>query len=100
LRRGSAWYKQYCPAISIDTALASSFSAELDAAGIPRAFYETEEGQFSCYIDLCKMKMGPSSYCEDDQMLALSEFSVDAVRETWEQIGRAQRRAQKGGTIT
>lgn len=48
--------------ISIDTALAKQYQAELEALRIPREMYHTEEGKFSMYLDLVGLQAGASSY--------------------------------------
>jgi len=60
-----------CPRISIDTVLASQYSKELKAAGIPSEMYETEECR-SMYFDLVGNQYGPSSY-EPDKMIKFGE---------------------------
>jgi hypothetical protein len=54
--------------IGIDTVLAAEGQEKLAAAGIPSYMYQTKEGGFSCYIDAVKRKIGPSSYCEEQEM--------------------------------
>jgi len=62
--------KHYSP-IGIDTVLANEFEKELKEAKVDPLLYELKEGKFSCYIDAVKMKIGPSSFCSEDQMQQL-----------------------------
>jgi len=57
--------------ISIDTVLAKRFAKSLKAAGVPDTLFTKEEGRFSCYINATTMKMGPSSFCPENQMVQL-----------------------------
>lgn len=51
--------------IGIDTALATGNKEKLEAAGVDRRSYYTQEGKFSMYIDAVEGKYGPSSYAVD-----------------------------------
>jgi len=65
------------PRLSIDTALASEYSEGLQRMGVDQIMYHTEEGKFSMYIDLVNQKMGPSSFCSEDELLDLKvEYPV------------------------
>lgn len=55
--------------LCIDTAIASEYEEEILAAGIPKYVFETEEGKFSMYVDCMNQKAGPSSYCDESQMI-------------------------------
>lgn len=57
--------------IGIDTPLAAEFEQQLKQAEIPEWLYETREGGFSCYIDLTRDQIGPSSYCKPSEMKSL-----------------------------
>ena len=66
------------PSISIDTLLAKTFAKELVDLDIPSWMYETEEGKYSCYLDLVEGKVGPSSYAPD-KMVKLKTISSEAI---------------------
>lgn len=58
--------------LSVDTAILQNFP------DLPKVFnniderlYTAEEGKFSCYIDAVEETMGPSSYCQKEEMVAL-----------------------------
>lgn len=55
------------PNVGIDTALAAEYKQQISDAGIPKWLFQIKEGKFSCYIDAVECKMGPSSFCEEDQ---------------------------------
>jgi hypothetical protein len=57
--------------LGIDTAIASEFEPQLKKRKISDLLYKTEEGKFSCYVDLVSRKMGPSSYCKDSKYVDL-----------------------------
>jgi len=57
--------------VGIDTALADEHWQHLLAAGVPEWCMTRKEGQFSCYIDAVAGKIGPSSYCDPEQMVDL-----------------------------
>ena len=59
------------PNIGIDTALAAEFQEQLVKMDIPSWLFHVKEGKFSCYIDAVQCKMGPSSFCKDDQMVPI-----------------------------
>jgi hypothetical protein len=54
--------------LSVDTALAAAYEKEILAADVPAWMFSVKEGQYSCYIDLVGMRMGPSSYCKEEEM--------------------------------
>jgi organic radical activating enzyme len=62
--------------ISIDTTLAAAYEKQIEAAGIPSWLFHTQEGKFSCYIDAVESKIGPSSYCQPEQMIVLTDRRV------------------------
>lgn len=70
----SDWFKliedryQY---VGIDTVLACQWKENLEISRVPNIFYETEEGKFSCYIDLVNLRMGPCSYTDNYDKLEL-----------------------------
>ena len=55
--------------ISIDTVLASQYEQELINANISPHMFHTKDGRFSCYIDAVSRKIGPSSFCEESEMV-------------------------------
>jgi hypothetical protein len=68
--------RPYGAAVSIDTVLAKEYEDQILAAQVPSWLFTTEEGQFSCYIDAVKNKMGPSSYCGEDSMIDIAEHRL------------------------
>ena len=64
------------PQISIDTALAQQSVNEMTAAGIPTWCYSTIEGEHSMYIDAVERKIGPSSYCKQNEMVKLTDNTL------------------------
>lgn len=70
--------RRKCPELGLDTVLAAQNHDRLQALGIPRILYETDEGKFSMYIDAVNGKAGPSSFRGDDQMIALDLARLDA----------------------
>lgn len=62
--------------MSIDTALAKKQTRLLEKIKAWRKTYSTEEGKFSCYIDAVSKKMGPSSYCDPEEMMDLTDERV------------------------
>jgi organic radical activating enzyme len=67
-QRGSGDYQwTYTPpafegSISIDTAFAQQYKAELDKHNVSQTLYYLEEGRFSLYYDAVANQYGPSSY--------------------------------------
>jgi len=57
--------------IGIDTPLAAEYQEQLQRLEVPDWLYDTKEGAFSCYIDLTKDQIGPSSYCKPEEMKSL-----------------------------
>tara|TARA_Y100000034_G_C6890471_1_gene409525 strand:- start:605 stop:2128 length:1524 start_codon:yes stop_codon:yes gene_type:complete len=70
-----------CPPIGIDTVMVQQFEEQLEQAGIPGIMYQKEEGMFSCYIDAVENKIGPSSFCEQDDMV---DFTRNTFLETFQ----------------
>jgi organic radical activating enzyme len=64
--------------IGVDTVIAKQFDKEFIAGNIDKRLYDTKEGKFSCYIDAIDMKIGPSSFCQDDEM---KDFNSDTFLE-------------------
>ena len=62
--------KEWYVNVGIDTCMARKYQDKLVKEGIPRISYHVDEGKFSCYIDGCQEKMGPSSY-EPERMVDL-----------------------------
>lgn len=48
--------------IGIDTLTSKNFEKQLKEKGVSDIFYDTEDGKFSCYIDVVNGLIGPSSY--------------------------------------
>ncbi len=75
--------------IGIDTPLAAEYEKQLQEAELPEWLYETKEGGFSCYIDLTKDQIGPSSYCKPEEMKSLkceAQWGSDNWKEREEMI--------------
>ena len=60
-----------CPIIGIDTCMVEQFEKQLKDQKVPDYLITNKEGKFSCYIDAVDYRMGPSSYCEDNQFTKL-----------------------------
>jgi hypothetical protein len=73
--------KDECPRISIDTTLAKASAKKLKDTGIPNWMYDIQEGSFSMYIDMVTKKMGPSSFCSNDELIDL-----DWSKKGWDTI--------------
>jgi len=58
--------------VSIDTVVAQEFSVQL-AKVVPDVCITTLEGKFSMYMDAVANKMGPSSYCDAAEMVAIPD---------------------------
>jgi hypothetical protein len=79
--------------IGIDTPLAAEYEEQIRAMEIPDWLFETREGGFSCYIDATAQKMGPSSYCNPEEMKTLKcearwgdedwKEQVEMIYEAW-----------------
>ena len=70
--------------LGIDTVLAGQFEKQLEAAGVSDKFYSIHEGLYSAYIDAVSKKMGPSSFCPEDQMKEVgSYFNADSLQEIY-----------------
>lgn len=79
--------------IGIDTPLAAEYEEQLREMEIPDWLYETKEGGFSCYIDATTGKIGPSSYCDPEEMKTLKcevswgddgyKEQVEMIYDTW-----------------
>ena len=63
-----------CPRLALDTLAAAQLIPHLKELKIPHWLYHTREGQFSCYIDAVTLKMGPSSYCEEEEYQKIRFF--------------------------
>ena len=66
--------KGECPYISIDTTLASKYEHKLKELDIPQWLFHTDEGKFSAYFDAIERKFGPSSFCDDAEMVDIEEY--------------------------
>lgn len=64
------WYslakKAKLKMLAIDTVLAKGLPGE-----VPKTWYHTEEGAWSCYINALTEQMGPSSYCDSGKMVPI-----------------------------
>ena len=80
--------KNECPYLSIDTVLAAQYDAALQQAGIPKWTYHIKDGGFSAYVDAVAMKMGPSSYGDESEMIDLpSQYFMDeAIQQVFSQF--------------
>ena len=58
--------------IGIDTVLVDADEKALIDTGISPIFITDREGKFSCYYDAVNMKMGPSSFCDESEMVAMN----------------------------
>ena len=62
--------------IGIDTCVASKHKDVLEALEIAPTLYDTQEGQFSMYVDAVEMVAAPSSYCDPSQRVSISAGNV------------------------
>jgi len=62
------------PRVSIDTVLASEYAEEWASIGVSPYTLEMVDGSYSCYIDAVNKKIGPSSYCEENEMIDLPSW--------------------------
>jgi len=80
----SGWLKDVKAAevyrFGIDTALAAMSVEALQGEGVDARYYEVEEGRFSMYIDAVHGRAGPSSFCDEGEM-------VDYLGDTREVFG-------------
>jgi hypothetical protein len=74
----NSWQK-----LGIDSAIAAEFENEFESLGIPRAFYYTSEGTFSCYIDAVNLTVAPSSYCDMLAGVSLTECGFEVWNARW-----------------
>lgn len=63
--------RTYGADIGIDTPLAAEYEEGLRNQNVDERLYETKEGAFSCYIDMVKEEIGPSSYCKPEEMQSI-----------------------------
>ena len=63
-----SFFKYKNKKVSVDTAFLDNYGHILDDIGIPMELRSSPEGKFSCYIDAVEQRIGPSSYCNKDQM--------------------------------
>lgn len=59
------------PQLSVDTAFVDRHDDFIKKLEINPTLISAQEGAFSMYIDGVSWRMGPSSYCQDDQMISL-----------------------------
>jgi len=69
--------KNELPRISIDTLLAKDYRKQLEEADIPSWLFSVKEGQYSMYMDLVDLKMGPSSYDNGKNMVEIPHHIND-----------------------
>ncbi len=74
----NSWQK-----LGIDSAIAAEFESDFESLGIPRAFYYTCEGTFSCYIDAVNLTVAPSSYCDMLAGVSLTECGFEVWNARW-----------------
>ncbi len=63
-----------CNTLSVDTAFIDQHPTIMKVLDAPKELATSPEGKFSCYIDAVTMKMGPSSYVEEDMMTDYSDY--------------------------
>ena len=73
------------PRLSIDTTLASRYTAELKKSGIPDWLYHIEEGKYSMYMDFVNKLYGPSSYHLNKLAFYTGPYDSD-IKELFSQI--------------
>lgn len=61
--------------VSVDTCLAAEYEQQILAADINPYMFHTQDGRFSCYIDMVNKQIGPSSY-EPEKMVDLDEDNL------------------------
>ena len=65
--------KDNLPQLSVDTAFVERHGDVITKLEINPTLISAKEGAFSMYVDGVAWKMGPSSYCSEDQMLPLPD---------------------------
>jgi hypothetical protein len=60
-----------CDSLRIDTTYVKDHIEEIKRSSISRELYETHEGAYSMFIDAVQMTMGPSSFCDEREMVKL-----------------------------
>ncbi|MCA9886528.1 MAG: radical SAM protein, partial [Anaerolineae bacterium] len=65
--------------LSVDTAFAEKHQWFLDAVEANKLFVTKTEGAFSMYVDAVTGRLGPSSYCNDDQMVPFTDLRSEIV---------------------
>lgn len=68
-----------CGSVGIDTLLAAEAEETLKEIKVPAWLFTTKEGEFSCYIDLVKKKIGPSSYCDEKEMIQMESVDAESI---------------------
>ena len=56
---------------------ADALVAKDELKELPSWLYYTKEGEFSCYWDLVKNEVGPSSYCDPKSMVKLAGDNLE-----------------------
>lgn len=52
--------------LAVDTEIIQKYEKEIRDAGVPETLFHREEGKFSMYVDMVKNRIGPSSYCAEE----------------------------------
>ena len=72
------------PRVSIDTCIAAKYEKEILEAGVNHQLFHVDEGKFSGYLDAVTCKFGPSSFCDESEMVNLpmrNGGSLDNLRD-------------------
>lgn len=69
----------YGARIGIDTALAQQYEKELLEDPKLKTLITTKEGSFSMYIDAVTNRVGPSSYCEENEYISIDFKSKESI---------------------
>jgi organic radical activating enzyme len=56
----------------VDTSFAKRYQVDMQYNGVHKAFYDTEDGRWSMYIDAVEMKAAPHSYGDPGEMVPIS----------------------------
>jgi hypothetical protein len=78
--------------LAIDTALAKQYEQQIIDADVPSYLFHTQDGKFSCYIDMVEGKIGPSSYCSPEEMISLKQEIPEEERneDVWNRFKRME----------
>lgn len=75
--------KKYWLKVGVDTSIAKKDENELKKHNVDNRLYEVEEGINSCYIDLVENKIGPSSFCDEKEMIKLDRIDAESITEAF-----------------